>query len=146
MAFKRSAVRLRSAPPVSRQGFGNEALFSFERALCAFALLLLLVAVAPARAQEQVTFDKTDLAIVTSGGGRHVFKADWAKTWPQKAHGLMFRKQLPLDQGMLLDDMNAFLAETRAAGIAVANLPERATAAEVAMHLKDVARLGLLRA
>lgn len=50
------------------------------------------------------------------------------------------------DQRMLLDDINAFLAETRAAGIAVTNLPERATAAEVAMHLKDVARLALLRA
>ena len=46
----------------------------------------------------------------------------------------------------LLDAMNAFLAETRAAGIAEPNLPERATAAEVAMHLKDVARLALLRA
>ncbi len=50
------------------------------------------------------------------------------------------------DQAMLLDAMNAFLAETRAAGIAEPNLPERATAAEVAMHLKDVARLALLRA
>jgi len=50
------------------------------------------------------------------------------------------------DQHMLLDAMNAFLDETRAAGIAVPGLPERATAEEVAMHLKDVARLGLLRA
>lgn len=50
------------------------------------------------------------------------------------------------DQNMLVDAMNTFLAETRAAGLAVPNLPERATAAEVAMHLKDVARLALLRA
>ena len=63
----------------------------------------------------------------------------------------LFRKFVCLldgsrDQDMLLADMNAFLAETRAAGGAVANLPERATAAEVAIHLKNVARLALLRA
>jgi uncharacterized protein len=102
MAFKRSAVRLRSAPPVSKQGFGNEALFSFKRAV--FAFLLVLVAALPAaRAQEQVTFDRTELAIVTAGGVRHQFKVDWAKSWPQKSRGLMFRKEMPLDQGMLLD-------------------------------------------
>lgn len=105
MAFKRSAVRLRSAPPVSKQGFGNEALFSFERALRAIAVLLVLLAAfpAPAVAQEPVTFERTELAIVTAGGARHVFKVDWAKTWPQKSRGLMFRKEMPLDHGMLLD-------------------------------------------
>ncbi len=105
MAFKRSAVRLRSAPPVSKQGFGNEALFSFERAVRAAAtFLLLFVALSPAaRAQDAVTFDRTELTIVTAGGARHVFKVDWAKTWPQKARGLMFRKEMPLDNGMLLD-------------------------------------------
>ena len=65
--------------------------------------------------------------------------------------GIVVRKFVSLldgsrDQRMLLDAMNAFLDETRAAGIAVPGLPERATAEEVAMHLKDVARLGLLRA
>ncbi|BCB19424.1 class I SAM-dependent methyltransferase [Bosea sp. ANAM02] len=65
--------------------------------------------------------------------------------------GLVVRKFVSLldgsrDRRMLLDAMNAFLDETRAAGIAVPGLPERATAEEVAMHLKDVARLGLLRA
>jgi uncharacterized membrane protein (UPF0127 family) len=105
MAFKRSAVRLRSAPPVSKQGFGNEALFWFQRALCAFLVLLALVAAVPAglRAQEPVAFDRTELTIVTAGGARHVFKADWAKTWAQKSRGLMFRKEMPLDNGMLLD-------------------------------------------
>ena len=103
MAFKRSAVRLRSAPPVSKQGFGNEALFSFARGLRALLILLALVAAAPAHAQEAVTFDRTELTIVTAGGARHVFKVDWAKTWPQKARGLMFRNEMPLDAGMLLD-------------------------------------------
>ncbi len=65
--------------------------------------------------------------------------------------GVVVRKFVSLldgsrDQRMLLDAMNAFLDETRRSGIAVPGLPERATADEVAMHLKDVARLGLLRA
>jgi hypothetical protein len=65
--------------------------------------LALMTAVAPAAAQGQITFERTELVIVTGTGGRHAFKVDWAKTWPQKAHGLMFRKELPLDHGMLLD-------------------------------------------
>ena len=72
-----------------------------------FAFLLLLLALpaaaSPARAQEAVTFERTELAIVTAGGARHVFKVEWAKTETQKARGLMYRKQVPLDQGMLLD-------------------------------------------
>jgi uncharacterized membrane protein (UPF0127 family) len=73
--------------------------------LRALVVLLALAAAVPAtaRAQEPVAFDRTELAIVTAGGGRHVFKADWAKSWPQKARGLMFRKEMPLDHGMLLD-------------------------------------------
>jgi uncharacterized protein len=72
------------------------------------ALLFVLVATLPAsapfaRAQEPVTFDRTELAIVTAGGAKHQFKVDWAKTWPQKSRGLMFRKEMPLDHGMLLD-------------------------------------------
>ena len=80
MAFKRSAVRLRSAPPVSKQGFGNEALFSFERAVRVLAVLLALILALPAaaRAQEAVTFDRTELAIVTAGGfvWQAAFRAD----------------------------------------------------------------------
>lgn len=63
--------------------------------------------------------------------------------------GVVVRKFVSLldgsrDQRMLLDAMNAFLDETRAAGIVAQGLPEKATADEVATHLRDVARLGLL--
>lgn len=68
----------------------------------AFAVLLVLFA-APAAAQDAVTFERTELAIVTAAGARHQFKVEWAKTEPQKARGLMFRKTMPLDHGMLLD-------------------------------------------
>ena len=49
-------------------------------------------------------------------------------------------------QEMLLADLNAFLDEAHGSGADVGSLPRRATAEEVAMHLKDVARLGLLHA
>ena len=66
-----------------------------------------------------------------------------------KLDGVAVRKFICLldgsrDQRMLLDAMNAFLEETRRSGADVPGLPQRATAEEVAAHLKDVARLGLL--
>ena len=66
------------------------------------ALLFVLFAV-PAAAQNAVTFERTELAIVTAAGARHQFKVEWAKTEEQKSRGLMYRKALPLDHGMLLD-------------------------------------------
>ena len=68
-----------------------------------FAFFVMLVTALPASAQEQITFDRTELAIVTTGGTKHQFKVDWAKTWPQKSRGLMYRKEMPIDHGMLLD-------------------------------------------
>ena len=68
-----------------------------------FLLFALPAAASPARAQEAITFDRTELAIITAGGARHVFKVEWAKSEAQKARGLMYRKEMPLDQGMLLN-------------------------------------------
>jgi hypothetical protein len=45
---------------------------------------------------------------------------------------------------MLLDEINAFLTEAHASGRDVSALPKQATAEEVDLHLKDVARLALL--
>jgi SAM-dependent methyltransferase/methyltransferase-like protein len=63
--------------------------------------------------------------------------------------GIVGRKFVTLLDGsrtpeMLLADLNAFLDEIHASGADVADVPRRATAEQVAMHLKDVARLGLL--
>lgn len=63
--------------------------------------------------------------------------------------GVVVRKFVSLLDGtrtapMLLAEMNAFLAEAHAAGRDATDLPRRATAEEVEMHLRDVARLGLL--
>ncbi|CAN7193919.1 class I SAM-dependent methyltransferase [Bosea sp. LjRoot90] len=63
--------------------------------------------------------------------------------------GVVVRKFVTLLDGtrtpaMLLDEVNAFLTEAHASGGDTSALPKRATAAEVDMHLKDVARLALL--
>lgn len=65
--------------------------------------------------------------------------------------GVIVRKFVCLLDGsrtpeMLLSDLNAFLDEAHGSGTDVGDLPRRATAEEVATHLKDVARLGLLHA
>lgn len=65
--------------------------------------------------------------------------------------GVIVRKFVCLLDGsrtpdMLLADLNAFLDEAHGSGADVGDLPRRATAEEVALHLKDVARLGLLHA
>lgn len=63
--------------------------------------------------------------------------------------GVVVRKFVSLLDGtrtpeMLLDALNAFLAEAHASGHSGPALPKQATAAEVDMHLRDVARLALL--
>jgi len=63
--------------------------------------------------------------------------------------GIVVRKFVTLLDGtrtqtMLLDEMNAFLAEAHASGRDASSLPRVATASEVDLHLKDVARLALL--
>ena len=65
--------------------------------------------------------------------------------------GVVVRKFVCLLDGsrtpdMLLADLNAFLDEAHGSGADVGDLPRRATAEEVATHLTDVARLGLLHA
>lgn len=74
--------------------FLTDCLFSGRRLLAA-ALLVLLVAPAPA-AEEQT------LEIVTKNGV-HVFSIELAATDADRMKGLMFRKELPEGRGMLFD-------------------------------------------
>ncbi len=60
---------------------------------CLFAL--------PAAAQG-VTFDRSSLVIVT-GSDRHAFDVELAVTPPQRMQGLMFRRSMSGDSGMLFD-------------------------------------------
>ena len=62
------------------------------------------LALAPWRAAAQglQKFEKAELAIV-SGGSRHRFTVELALTPEQMSQGLMFRRSMPADAGMLFD-------------------------------------------
>lgn len=76
---------------------------AFARLSLAFAAMALLPAcqgsdagnASAARAMAQA------LVTVESGGGRHVFKVDVARTPVEQQRGLMFRTNIPADGGML---------------------------------------------
>jgi uncharacterized membrane protein (UPF0127 family) len=68
------------------------------RSFLAGALTLICLAAAPARAQEPLE----TLEIVTSDG-THRFTVEVMRTPEQLAKGLMFRRYMPDDRGMLFD-------------------------------------------
>jgi uncharacterized membrane protein (UPF0127 family) len=63
------------------------------------ALVLVLLAF-PALAQP-VTFPKDTVTVETATGARHKFNVELATTPPQISQGLMFRRQMAADAGML---------------------------------------------
>jgi uncharacterized protein len=64
----------------------------------AIGLWLALFAAVPAHAQ---SFEA--LAIVAQDGTRHSFKVEVARNDADRAQGLMYRRSMPADQGMLFD-------------------------------------------
>ncbi len=62
--------------------------------------LVLMVATVGANAQVPLAFERTTLDIETAGG-RHSFDIELALTPEQQSQGLMFRRQLAADAGML---------------------------------------------
>lgn len=83
------------------------------------ALLLLLPLALPAHAQTeaQPELPKEKLTIVTKDGARHDFQVEMALTPDQQTAGLMFRKTIPSDGGMLFDwgtprDSNMWMRNT----------------------------------
>ena len=69
------------------------------------AVLLTLLATAwaaPAAAQNGfATFETASLSIETAAGDAHAFQVEIAETGAQRAQGLMFRRQMAADAGML---------------------------------------------
>lgn len=53
--------------------------------------------------QAQPELPKEKLTIVTKDGQHHAFNVEMAKTIEQQTVGLMFRKEIPADGGMLFD-------------------------------------------
>jgi uncharacterized protein len=66
------------------------------RGLLAFVGLLAVASSALAQGTEP-------LAIVTQGGQRHAFRVEVARNDADRAQGLMYRRSMPADHGMLFD-------------------------------------------
>lgn len=66
---------------------------------CLGLILLLLCAAAPAAAQ--AIFGTGRLSIETAAGKTHDFQVEIAETPEQRAQGLMFRREMAADAGML---------------------------------------------
>jgi uncharacterized membrane protein (UPF0127 family) len=71
-------------------------LHKFRPALPALAFLVLVAGAVYAQAFES-------LSIVTQGGQRQAFRVEVARNDADRAQGLMFRRAMPADQGMLFD-------------------------------------------
>jgi len=71
-----------------------------RRVLLIVALLLPAVVAQPAQALE--TFKTSELTVLTAGG-THKFTIELALSEPQREQGLMFRRSLAPDAGMLFD-------------------------------------------
>ena len=63
-------------------------------------VVLLLLAVGSAAAQT-VTFSKDTVTVETAAGAKHRFNVELAITPQQMAQGLMYRRQMAADAGML---------------------------------------------
>jgi len=82
-----------------------------KRLVTLLTLLLALLAVpgpgsgpSPAEAQSAgqfVTFEKNELSIETAAGATHSFEVEVAVTLDQRAQGLMFRRTMAAEAGML---------------------------------------------
>lgn len=76
--------------------------FSVEMIRSAFMALFFMVAL-PAFAQQDMNFDKEPLIIQTAAGKMLHFTVEIAATGDQRAYGLMFRKAMAEDAGMIFD-------------------------------------------
>jgi uncharacterized membrane protein (UPF0127 family) len=82
---------------------------AFAAALLFGVLSASLPASLPALAQAPAAPGELENVTLVTASGEHVFKVEVMRTDEQRARGLMFRKHLPADRGMLFD----FKAEQR---------------------------------
>jgi uncharacterized membrane protein (UPF0127 family) len=64
-------------------------------------LVLILVLLTGPAAAQPITYPKDTVTIETAGGAKHRFNVELATTPAQIAQGLMFRRQMAADAGML---------------------------------------------
>ncbi|OWV79651.1 hypothetical protein ATY77_27145 [Rhizobium sp. R634] len=75
----------------------------FHAIRSAILALFFMAAALPALAQEEVRFDKEPLLIQTAAGKTLHFTVEVASSADQRARGLMFRKAMADDAGMIFD-------------------------------------------
>lgn len=69
----------------------------------AVVLLVVVIPCVPAQAQGLAGFPRSKVDVVGPSGSRHGFAVEVASTPEQLSQGLMYRKTLPADAGMLFD-------------------------------------------
>lgn len=75
-----------------------------RRGLIAGLALVMALGAVPAMAQApQTGLPTSTVTVVTQDGRQHVFKVDIADTDTTRARGLMYRRQMAADAGMLFD-------------------------------------------
>ncbi|MBC7952830.1 MAG: DUF192 domain-containing protein [Rhodospirillaceae bacterium] len=72
-------------------------------AVLALALVPLCQGVAQAQGQGISSFPRSKVEIVTPSGARHGFTVEVATTYEQLSQGLMYRRTMAADAGMLFD-------------------------------------------
>ena len=75
----------------------------FHAIRSAILALFFMAAALPALAQEEIRFDKEPLLIQTAAGKTLRFTVEVASSADQRARGLMFRKTMADDAGMIFD-------------------------------------------
>ncbi|WP_282609305.1 DUF192 domain-containing protein [Pelagibius sp. Alg239-R121] len=73
------------------------------RSLCRLILITIFSFTASAASAQSglASFERDELTIVTEEGTEHIFDIELAVDPKQQAQGLMFRRQMPADAGML---------------------------------------------
>lgn len=72
-------------------------------AIISAILALFFMAALPALAEDEIRFDKEPLLIQTAAGKTLHFTVEVASSADQRARGLMFRKTIAADAGMIFD-------------------------------------------
>lgn len=71
--------------------------------LALFLLAPVAVGAQAAAVQQEMTFASEPLTVTSAKGVKHAFTVELALTDSEREHGLMFRKSMPADHGMLFD-------------------------------------------
>jgi uncharacterized membrane protein (UPF0127 family) len=68
-----------------------------------FAAAALAACVVPDKAVRAQSFEVSELTVLTKSGARHRFKVELATTPAARQQGLMYRREMAADAGMLFD-------------------------------------------